>query len=159
METFSTLLALCAGNSPVTRALIFSLIRAWINGRIYSRKAGDLRRHRAHCDVNVMRRETSYHSYWIPSSYLIFLTQCEAIDVNADYSSRLHIKCFLNIYGQNCMHSVYSAMTVTDKSTHVNVTASATLAHQLMQGWMIAILVNVLMITLIIFTGTYHLGD
>ena len=32
MKTFSALLALCAGNSPVTsRALMFSLIRAWTN--------------------------------------------------------------------------------------------------------------------------------
>ena len=33
------------------RALMFSLIRVWINGWINNREAGDLRRHRAHYDV------------------------------------------------------------------------------------------------------------
>ena len=60
-ETFSVLLAFCAGNSPATGglpsqgqccgALIFSLICAWINGWANNR---DLRRHRAHYDVIVM---------------------------------------------------------------------------------------------------------
>ena len=36
------------------RALIFSLICAWINGWVNNREAGDLRRHRAHYDVIVM---------------------------------------------------------------------------------------------------------
>ena len=36
-------------------ALMFSLINAWINDWINSRDAGDLRRHRAHYDVIVMR--------------------------------------------------------------------------------------------------------
>ena len=64
METLSALLAICAGNSPVTGefpaqsqwhgALMFSLIRAWINGWINNVEAGDLRRHRAHYDVIVM---------------------------------------------------------------------------------------------------------
>ena len=64
METFSALLALCAGNSPVPvnsphkgqwrGALMFSLICAWINGWVNNREAGDLGRHRGHYDVNVM---------------------------------------------------------------------------------------------------------
>ena len=37
-------------------ALIFSLICAWIDGCIDNRKAGDLRRHRAHYDVTVMTK-------------------------------------------------------------------------------------------------------
>ena len=63
IETFSALLALCAGNSPVTgefphkcqwlRALMFSLICAWTNGWINNRGAGDLRRQGAHYDVTV----------------------------------------------------------------------------------------------------------
>ena len=36
------------------RALMFYLICAWINGWVNNREAGDLRRHRAHCDVTVM---------------------------------------------------------------------------------------------------------
>ena len=33
---------------------MFSLICVWINGWVNNREAGDLRRHRAHYDVNVM---------------------------------------------------------------------------------------------------------
>ena len=64
METFSALLAFCAGNSPVPGefphkgqrrgALMFSLICVWINGWVNNRKAGDLRRYRIHYDVIVM---------------------------------------------------------------------------------------------------------
>ena len=64
METFSALLAICAGNSPSPvnsphkgqwrRALMFSLICAWINGWINNGDAGDLRSHRAHYDVIIM---------------------------------------------------------------------------------------------------------
>ena len=36
-----------------TYFLVFSLICAWINGWVNTREAGDLRRHRAHCDVIV----------------------------------------------------------------------------------------------------------
>ena len=64
METFSALLAICAGNSPVPgefptqRPVTLSfgvffdlrLNKIWVNNR----EAGDLRRYRAHCDVSVM---------------------------------------------------------------------------------------------------------
>ena len=63
METFSALLALCAGNSsvtnefplqrPVTQSfdIIFDLrLSKWMNNR----EAGDLRRNCAHYDVIVM---------------------------------------------------------------------------------------------------------
>ena len=63
METFSALLAICAGNSPVPGeiphkgqwrgALMFSLICVWINGKVNIHEAGDLRRYRAHYDVTV----------------------------------------------------------------------------------------------------------
>ena len=57
MEAFSALLALCAGNSPVTgefpsQALMFSLICAWTNDWVNDRDAGDLRHHRAHYDAH-----------------------------------------------------------------------------------------------------------
>ena len=64
METFSALLAICAGNSPVTGEfptqrpmtqsfdVFFDLLlnKRWVNNG----EAGDLRRHRAHYDVTVM---------------------------------------------------------------------------------------------------------
>ena len=64
METFSALLAICAGNSPVTGKfpaqrpvtlsfdIFFDLL--WITGWVNSREAGDLKRPRAHYDVIVM---------------------------------------------------------------------------------------------------------
>ena len=64
METFSALLALCVGNSPVTgefpsqmpvtRSFDVLFICAWINGSVSNLEAGDLRRHHAHYDVVVM---------------------------------------------------------------------------------------------------------
>ena len=64
METFSVLLAICAGihwspvNSPHKGqwrgALMFSLICASINDWVNNHETGDLRRHCAHCDVIVM---------------------------------------------------------------------------------------------------------
>ena len=52
METFSALLALCAGNS---------LICARINGWVNNREAGDLWHHRAHYDVTVMKHRENTH--------------------------------------------------------------------------------------------------
>ena len=39
-------------------ALMFSLICPWINGWVNNREAGDLRRHRAHYDVNIIKHKT-----------------------------------------------------------------------------------------------------
>ena len=71
METFSALLVICAGNSPVTAefpahkgqwlgALMLSLICAWINGCVNNREAGDSRHHRAYYDVTVMSAAIAY---------------------------------------------------------------------------------------------------
>ena len=65
METFSAWLAICVGNSPVTREFpaqkpvtrsfdVFFDLR--LNERL-NREAGDLRRHSGHCDVTVMMKE------------------------------------------------------------------------------------------------------
>ena len=64
METFSALLAICAGNSPVpgefptqrpvTQSFDVSLLCVGINGWVNNGEAGHLRRHRAHYDVIVM---------------------------------------------------------------------------------------------------------
>ena len=73
METFSALLAFCAGNSTVTGEFLaqrpvrrgfdvsfdLRLNKEWRNNR----EAGDLRRHRAHYDVSVMM--DIYHM-WLP---------------------------------------------------------------------------------------------
>ena len=63
METFSALLAICAGNSPVSGEFpaqrpvtqsfdVFFDVRVWVN----TREAGHLRRYRIHYDVIVMKR-------------------------------------------------------------------------------------------------------
>ena len=64
MEIFSALLAICAGNSPITGLfphkaqwrglLMFSLICAWIKGWVNNGDAGELTRHGAQYDVNVI---------------------------------------------------------------------------------------------------------
>ena len=58
IETFPTLLAICAGNSPNTGqwrgALVYSLISVWINGLLNNREVGDLRPQRAQYDVIVV---------------------------------------------------------------------------------------------------------
>ena len=64
METFSALLAICAGNLPVTGEFpaqrpvtrsfdVFFDLRLK-NGQVNNRDAGDLRRHRVDYDVTVM---------------------------------------------------------------------------------------------------------
>ena len=72
METFSALLAICVGNSPVhgefpaQRPMMRSfdvffdlrLNNGWVNNR----EAGDLRRHRGHYDVNVMTLDYNHSS-------------------------------------------------------------------------------------------------
>ena len=52
METFSALLAICAGNSPVPGEFT-------VNGWVNNGEAGDMRHHRAHNDVTVMVCECS----------------------------------------------------------------------------------------------------
>ena len=74
METFSALLALCAGKSPVTgefpaqipvtRCFFYlRLNKSWVNNR----EAGDLRRHRAHYDVTVMWERAPVGDGWLRS--------------------------------------------------------------------------------------------
>ena len=70
----SALLVFCAGNSPVPvnsphkgqwrGALMFSLICARRNRWVNNREAGDLRRHQAHYDVNVMSIFFPLTSLW-----------------------------------------------------------------------------------------------
>ena len=51
-------------------ASMFPLICAWINGWVKNRKAGDLRRNRAHYDVTVMRNGEENYSW--PWKYVSF---------------------------------------------------------------------------------------
>ena len=73
METFSALLSLCAGNSPVTGDFSSQWPVTWSfdvffhmclsNGWVNIRNAGDLRRHRVHNDVTVMWKVNKKNNY------------------------------------------------------------------------------------------------
>ena len=63
METFSALLAICAGNWPITGE--FPALCAWMNGSVNNGEAGDLRRHRTHYDVIVMTSVLGAHELYI----------------------------------------------------------------------------------------------
>ena len=96
METFSALLAICAGNSPVHRyhkgqwrgALMFSLNCVWINGWVNNGEAGDLRRHHAHYEVIVMSMHNCFevpialHFRIILSVHMTESTQTDGINRN-----------------------------------------------------------------------------
>ena len=86
METFSALLPFVPGihRSPVNSphkgqyrgALAFSLICAWVNGRVNNREVCDFRHHRAHYDVTVMNCvETASQIY--PVFYHISMAWCQ----------------------------------------------------------------------------------
>ena len=84
-ETFFTILAICAGNSPFTDefphkgqwrgALMFSLTCAWIIGWVNNGEAGDFRRHRAHYDVTVMHQQAA----GIEMTDLVTLLHCDQV--------------------------------------------------------------------------------
>ena len=62
-------------------ALMFTLICVWINGWVNNRKAGDLRRNRAHYDVTVM------NSGWVTISRKDQAQYCTRSDTYGDYTS------------------------------------------------------------------------
>ena len=84
METFSALLALCVGNSPVTGEFpaqrpvtrsfdVFFDLRlshSWVNNR----EAVDLRRHRVHHDVTVMSNHihSTVNNYWTQVQVVLY---------------------------------------------------------------------------------------
>ena len=91
METCSALLAICAGNSPVTgefpsqrpvaRGLMFSLVCAWKNGWENNREAGELRRHRLHYDASVM--SILEGNYW---AYQAWFLKCKYNIISAKWN-------------------------------------------------------------------------
>ena len=79
METFSALLSLCAGNSPVNSPQKASDAERWCvlwsapekNGWVNNDEAGDWRLHHAHYDVTVMVTALPLHESCEPSSLII----------------------------------------------------------------------------------------
>ena len=98
METFSALLAICAGNSPVpgeflaqrpvTRSFdVFFDLRV-INGWVNNGEAGDLRRYRAHYDVTVM---------FVAKSWSMTSTNLPTLDkMNANFADDIFRGIFMN---------------------------------------------------------------
>ena len=76
METFSALLAICAGN-PHTKASdaelwCFFFICVWINDWVNNREAGDLRRHHCHYDVMVMGKPASIVDVYMLNVHTVY---------------------------------------------------------------------------------------
>ena len=112
METFSALLAICAGihRSPGNfphkgqwrGALMFSLICVWENDWVNNREAGDLRRYRAHNDAIVMNKiivNSVHTSIWYDDLYWMFRPNKQTV-INNDgkVKSRSSIPFSWHIY-------------------------------------------------------------
>ena len=80
-------------------ALVFSLICAWINGWVNNREAGDLKRHRAHYDVTVMKDLWSVRqqaSTWLVANDDLLSNERMETNLNeirVKYETFLSIKC------------------------------------------------------------------
>ena len=71
-------------------ALLFSLICAWINGWVNNLEAGELRRHRAHYDVTVIRIPTQRH---------IEMASCKMICWSLYYTELYwHLTIWFNVF-------------------------------------------------------------
>ena len=109
METLSVLLAICAGNPVVpgefpaqrlvTRSFDVSLICTRSNGWVNNGEAGDLRRHRAHYVVTVMKETRLYGMIkGLP------LTCCHNLDCSHTHT-HIYIYVYIYIYDTEKMYS------------------------------------------------------
>ena len=132
METFSALLPICAGNySPVPvnsqhkgqwrGALMFSLICIWLNVWVNNRVFGDLRRHRAHYDVTVIKQLTEcdvtttpdtqprkYMTYW----YL------DVLNCTSGPFRGYHMTCEFTISENHFRSSLFTSMWKRNEINH-----------------------------------------
>ena len=99
METFSALLAICAGKSPVKAphkgqwrgALMLSLICAWTHGWVTNGGAVDLRRHPVHYGVTVI---TGGHRTRVAAVTLDNMAE-DAVAASASFAVNSHRVCSL----------------------------------------------------------------
>ena len=95
-------------------ALVFSLICVWINGWVNNCGAGDLRRYRAHYDVNVMDRNT--RSLWNTTFFFvkmnkeekIFLSRCSTVNFHLNTKDRHTIACPLPNHTRFPIHTCHA---------------------------------------------------
>ena len=116
METFSALLAICAGNSPVPvnsphkgqwrGALMFSLICVWINGWVNNCEAGDLRRYRTHYDVTVICYRRIYLTITVAAA--VPATNCVRPSTINSHSADREIRNVSQISGHLLFHILFS---------------------------------------------------
>ena len=126
METFSALLVLCAGNSPVPvnsphkgqwrGALMFYLIYAWINDWVNNREAGDLRRHRGHSDVIVMHGNLM-HAVMIPLANIVLYSTVAAIFFCIEPSCKIDKIVATTIYCRSDIFPFYTIVNMTTLSS------------------------------------------
>ena len=102
METFSALLALCAGNSPITRWIprtkasdaelwcLFVFICACVNDSVYNREAGYMRHRRDHYDVRIMH-------YSVEGSHGI-TSLCQGQDNSEMHVTHTHLFYIMTLY-------------------------------------------------------------
>ena len=111
METFSALLAIWAGNSPVPvnsphkgqwrGTLMFSLICARMNCWANNREADDLRRHRTHYDVIVMitmftHRSICKMAYILPTTFSNAFSWLKISKLQIKFHWNLFFRCPIN---------------------------------------------------------------
>ena len=99
METFSALLAICEGKPQVTGGFLLQRLVARSfdvffvlrlnNGWANKRDAGDLRRHRAHCDVTVMSYICDLYPYFI-LNFLVTMTEIVMRGINIGHIVKKH---------------------------------------------------------------------
>ena len=115
MEAFSTLLAICAGNSPVPGkgqwrgALMFTLICARINGWVNNHKAGDLRRHRAHYDIIVI----IWWQYCMPEIHFNSFTRVISLPA-LEYTVVFHLCCYQSRFAGRKHFMLFLWVSITD---------------------------------------------
>ena len=121
METFSALLAICAGNSNSPYkgqwrgALMFSLICAWISGWINNCEASDFRYYRTHYDVNVM---------WVK----IICSNVNSIyTIKLPYFGETNI-CFITVTSLICFSKTYTPMLIQNAAVSEYITMNTSYA-------------------------------
>ena len=118
METFSALLTICVGNSPVTGEFptqrpvtrnfdVFFFISAWTNGWANNRDTGDLRRHHAHYYYSVIDG-LGVHPSWFHMKWL------------AQNSEKVQVKIVNWLFFISCIYLIY-IYDVQVKLEYVNI--------------------------------------
>ena len=128
METFSALLAICAGNSMVTGEFpaqrpvprSFGVFFDWINGWVNNREAGDLRRHRTHHDVTIMMNLLQKCLQFIPPNNLLLLLAdlIDLIKVNPAYLVHKPKDQSWNLFSRKPVLCPRIALTLTGKEAN-----------------------------------------